>query len=147
MFRRLVLIFIFVPIASVLIALAVASTLAGASTQASAAGFALIEQSGSGMGNAFAGAAAVAEDASTVFFNPAGMSFLQGPQVSVAAHVINLSAEFSGTATNPAALGGGAAPAVPAAMPAAQRSCRTFTSRCRLASGSALAWASMFPSA
>ncbi len=92
-----------------LITLAVASTLGATPTLASAAGFALIEQSGSGMGNAFAGAAAVAEDASTVFFNPAGMSFLQGPQVSVAAHVISLSAEFSGTATNPAALGGGAA--------------------------------------
>ena len=92
-----------------LMALAIAAALAGASGLASAAGFALIEQSGSGMGNAYAGAAATAEDASTVFFNPAGMSFLQGPQVSVAAHVISLSAEFSGTATNPAALGGGAA--------------------------------------
>ena len=92
-----------------LMALAIATALGGASGLASAAGFALIEQSGSGMGNAYAGAAAVAEDASTVFFNPAGMSFLQGPQVSVAAHVISLSAEFSGTATNPAALGGGPA--------------------------------------
>jgi len=92
-----------------LMALAIATALGGASGLASAAGFALIEQSGSGMGNAYAGAAAVAEDASTVFFNPAGMSFLQGPQAAVAAHVISLSAEFSGTATNPAALGGGAA--------------------------------------
>ena len=92
-----------------LMALAIATALGGASGLASAAGFALIEQSGSGMGNAYAGAAAVAEDASTVFFNPAGMSFLQGPQAAVAAHVISLSAEFAGTATNPAALGGGAA--------------------------------------
>ena len=38
--------------------------------QAFAAGFALIEQSGSGMGNAYSGAAASAEDASTIFFNP-----------------------------------------------------------------------------
>ena len=92
-----------------LMALAVAAALGGASGLAAAAGFALIEQSGSGMGNAYAGAAATAEDASTVFFNPAGMSFLQGPQAAVAAHVISLSAEFSGTATNPVALGGGAA--------------------------------------
>jgi long-chain fatty acid transport protein len=92
-----------------LMVLAIATVLGGASGLASAAGFALIEQSGSGMGNAYAGAAAVAEDASTVFFNPAGMSFLQGPQAAVAAHVISLSAEFSGTATNPVALGGGAA--------------------------------------
>ena len=91
-----------------LMALAVAAALGGASGLASAAGFALIEQGASGMGNAYAGAAAVAEDASTVFFNPAGMSFLQGPQAAVAAHVISLSAEFSGTATNPVALGGAA---------------------------------------
>jgi long-chain fatty acid transport protein len=54
----------------------------------------LIEQSASGMGNAFAGASAVAEDASTIFFNPAGMSYLQGKQISVAAHAIRPSAEF-----------------------------------------------------
>jgi long-chain fatty acid transport protein len=44
-----------------------------------------------------------------VFFNPAGMSYLQGTQAAVAAHVINVSSKFSGTATNPVALGGGAA--------------------------------------
>ena len=92
-----------------LIALAVASTLGGAPTLASAAGFALIEQSASGMGNAFAGAAATAEDASTVFYNPAGMSQLKQPQVVVSGHAISLSAKFSGSATNPGALGGGAA--------------------------------------
>ena len=92
-----------------LMALAVASTLGGASTLASAAGFALIEQSASGLGNAFAGAAATAEDASTVFFNPAGMSQLRESQVVVVGHAISLSAKFSGTATNPGLLGGGAA--------------------------------------
>ena len=90
-----------------LIALAVASTLGGAPTLASAAGFALIEQSASGMGNAFAGAAATAEDASTVFYNPAGMSQLKQPQVVVSGHAISLSAKFSGSATNPGLLGGG----------------------------------------
>ncbi len=91
------------------IALAVASTLGGTSTLASAAGFALIEQSASGLGNAFAGAAATAEDASTVFFNPAGMSQIKEPQVVFAGHAISLSAQFSGTATNPGSLGGGPA--------------------------------------
>ena len=90
-------------------ALAVASTLGGASTLAAAAGFALIEQSASGLGNAFAGAAATAEDASTVFFNPAGMSQLRESQIVVVGHAISLSAKFSGTATNPPALGVGAA--------------------------------------
>ncbi len=89
-----------------LMVLAIAAALCGASGPASAAGFALIEQSGSGMGNAFAGAAAVAEDASTVFFNPAGMSRLQGSQFAVAGHVISLQADFNGSGTAPIALGG-----------------------------------------
>ena len=89
-------------------ALAVASTLGGASTLASAAGFALIEQSASGMGNAFAGAAATAEDASTVFYNPAGMSRLEGKQITVGGHLIDLSAKFSDAgSTKPAALAAG----------------------------------------
>lgn len=89
-----------------LMAMAVASALFGASGMASAAGFALIEQSGSGMGNAYAGAAATAEDASTVFFNPAGMSKLQGMQFTAGGHVIDLSAEFHNSgSSNPLALG------------------------------------------
>lgn len=60
-----------------------------------AAGFALIEQSASGMGNAFAGGGAVAEDASTIFFNPAGMTYIQGTQIIGAIHLIKPSAEFN----------------------------------------------------
>ena len=88
-----------------LVALAVASMLGGTSTLASAAGFALIEQSASGMGNAFAGAAATAEDASTIFYNPAGMSKLEGMQITVGAHLIDLSAKFSNSGSSkPAAI-------------------------------------------
>ncbi len=75
----------------------VAAALLAMSGGAAASGFALIEQSASGMGNAFAGGAASAEDASTVFFNPAGMSRLSGDQVVVAGHAITPSAKFSGT--------------------------------------------------
>lgn len=78
--------------------------LAAASFQIQAAGFALIEQSVSGLGNAYAGAAASAEDAATVFFNPAGLMHLQGSQFVAAAHVVRPSAEFSGSASDP--LGG-----------------------------------------
>lgn len=78
--------------------------LAAASFQIQAAGFALIEQSVSGLGNAYAGAAASAEDASTVYFNPAGMMHLQGSQFVAAMHIVKPSVEFSGSATNP--LGG-----------------------------------------
>jgi len=61
---------------------------------AQAAGFALIEQNASGMGNAYAGAAAVAADASTIFFNPAGMTYIDGTQAVGALHLINPNAEF-----------------------------------------------------
>ncbi len=59
-----------------------------------AAGFSLLEQSGSGIGTAFSGAAASADDASVMFFNPAGLSLLQSPQATVAAHAINLETKF-----------------------------------------------------
>ena len=60
-----------------------------------AAGFALIEQSASGIGNAFAGAAATAEDASTIFFNPAGMTYLPDNQLVLAGHAIRSDIEFN----------------------------------------------------
>ena len=62
--------------------------------QAAAAGFALIEQ-GSGAGNAFAGGAASAEDASTIFFNPAGLTQLPGRQLVLGVSGLRPSAEFS----------------------------------------------------
>ena len=76
------------------IVLVVFLTVGGTSTLASAAGFALIEQNASGLGNAYAGGAAVAEDASTIFFNPAGMSMLSGNQLVVSGEAIGLSAKF-----------------------------------------------------
>ncbi len=63
-----------------------------------ASGFALVEESASGLGNAFAGGAASAEDASTLFFNPAGMMRLSGQQMSLVLHAIKPSVEFSNTA-------------------------------------------------
>ena len=78
------------------LSLAVAGAFAGGASQAHASAFALIEQSASGLGNSFAGAAAAAEDASTIFYNPAGMSLLPGGmQVSAGLALINLSAKFS----------------------------------------------------
>lgn len=59
-----------------------------------AAGFGLIEQSAS-MGNGFAGGAAVAEDASTIYFNPAGMTYLPENQLVVGLHATKPSANFS----------------------------------------------------
>jgi long-chain fatty acid transport protein len=67
------------------------------SPPARAAGFSLLEQSGSGIGYAFAGAAASADDASAMFFNPAALSLLESPQVAVAVHAVNLETKFSDT--------------------------------------------------
>ncbi|MFA5257198.1 MAG: outer membrane protein transport protein [Opitutales bacterium] len=74
--------------------LTIASGLTLASA-ASGAGFAIIEQSASGIGNAFAGGAAVAEDASTIFFNPAGMILLKQPEVQTGVHMIAPQAKFT----------------------------------------------------
>ena len=71
------------------------------SSTSMASGFALIEQSASQMGNAFAGASAFANDASTIYFNPAGMTRLQR-QVVGGIHLINTSAKFDGSGTDPA---------------------------------------------
>jgi len=71
--------------------------LAGMASLTHAAGFALIEQNASGLGNAYAGQAASAQDASTIFFNPAGMTMLPDRQVVMAGHLIKPQAEFTGT--------------------------------------------------
>lgn len=83
--------------------LALGLALAGVAGLSHAAGFALIEQNASGLGNAFAGQAASAQDASTIFFNPAGMTLLPDRQLVVAGHLIKPQAEFSGTSN----IGGG----------------------------------------
>lgn len=77
------------------IKIAVAAALFGVACQTQAAGFALIEQSASGMGNAYAGGGAVAEDASTIFFNPAGMTYIEGTQIVGALHLIKPNADFN----------------------------------------------------
>lgn len=64
-------------------------------SSAFSAGFAIQEQSISGLGNAYAGASAVAEDASTVYFNPAGMSLIEKPQLHAGVHFILPEAEFT----------------------------------------------------
>lgn len=88
--------------------------LLAAAPAANAAAFALTEQGVSGLGNAYAGAAAAAEDASTVWWNPAGMARLgPGKHVMLGGHLIVPSTEFSNgasviaAASNPARTGNG----------------------------------------
>lgn len=77
---------------------------AGFTSIAGASGFALIEQNASGMGNAYAGQAATAQDASTVYFNPAGLARLPGRQAVIAGHAILPTPEFANSATTIAPL-------------------------------------------
>lgn len=64
------------------------------STQALAAGFALLEQSASRLGTAFSGTAAVADDATTIYYNPAGMVQLTQSEALVALSGIDIGSEF-----------------------------------------------------
>ncbi|PXX88953.1 aromatic hydrocarbon degradation protein [Marinobacter vulgaris] len=72
------------------------ATFAAAAAPASllAGGFSLNEQSASAMGVANAGTAANPENATTVFFNPAGMSQLSGTNISFGAAVLDIDAEL-----------------------------------------------------
>ena len=71
-----------------------------------AAGFQLLEQNASGLGNAYAGSAAVADNASTIFFNPAGMTQLQPREVSVGLTAVGTSFKFSDAGSSVGLLGG-----------------------------------------
>lgn len=79
--------------------LSISALLVCISTQALAGGFAINEQSASGMGTAFAGRSSSALDASTVFGNPAGMSYL-GEQVSGGMALIDASSDISNASSN-----------------------------------------------
>jgi len=73
------------------------AVLAAYSGVAASAGFQLQEQNASGLGNAYAGQAAAAQDASTIFFNPAGMTFLPGRNVVGAVNFVKPSVDFTNT--------------------------------------------------
>ncbi len=74
---------------------------------ASAAAFQLWEQNASGLGTAYAGSAAVADNASTIFYNPAGMSELAGYQVSVGVTGVGPSYAFRNDGSSLAGNNGG----------------------------------------
>lgn len=65
-----------------------------ASGSAFASGFALLEQSASRLGTAFSGTAAAADDATTIFYNPAGMAKLTGNELLVSASGVLIGSEF-----------------------------------------------------
>lgn len=95
---------------SEIIRLSVAVALTAGALPVFAGGFAIGTQSGSGTGNAFAGGAAVAEDASVVWSNPAGMTALPlGKHITGALHIVKPSFKFNNTASTLAAAPGTAA--------------------------------------
>jgi long-chain fatty acid transport protein len=82
-----------------IISTAIATLCMAGSVQA--AGFALLEQNASGAGVAYAGKAAIGEDASAAWFNPASMSRLKERQVVLGGHYIDLNSEFNNEGTTP----------------------------------------------
>ncbi len=76
-----------------------------AAVPAAAGGFYLQEQSPRAVGRAFAGEAAIADSAATVFYNPAGMTNLPGVNLDLGTHV--LCVEFAPAGPRQHALGRG----------------------------------------
>jgi long-chain fatty acid transport protein len=79
---------------------ALAAALVASCGDAASSGFQLLEQNASGLGNAYAGQAASAQDSSTIFFNPAGMTMLPGRNAVGAVHFIKPSIEFTNTGSS-----------------------------------------------
>ena len=85
------------------------------STDAKAAGFYIQEQSVSGLGTAFAGSTTSIRDASTIYFNPAGMTRLDGAQANLGVHLLLSNGDLDDTGTtnpgpNPVSTGNGGNP-------------------------------------
>ena len=76
---------------------------------ANAAGFYIQEQSVSGLGSAFSGSTTNLNDPSTIYFNPAGMTKLEGTQAQAGVHVLIPNAELTDTGSTvlAAPVGGG----------------------------------------
>ncbi|KDO13000.1 aromatic hydrocarbon degradation protein [Vibrio metoecus] len=80
-----------------LLSCAVAFGLASVSTFTQAAGFQLAEYSATGLGRAYAGEAAIADNASAQWRNPAMLTYLEGTQVSIGAIYVNPNVDVNGT--------------------------------------------------
>ncbi len=76
----------------------IAGLLALSSNAVFASSFALIEQSVSGMGSAYAIGSAGIDDASTIYFNPATMSRLAGSNLTGGLQIVNSRTDFKGSA-------------------------------------------------
>ncbi|MCC7216354.1 MAG: outer membrane protein transport protein [Burkholderiales bacterium] len=80
-----------------------ALALALGATNAFATGFYLNEQSGSGLGNAFAAGAAYTDDVSAIYWNPAALAKFPTMQGAAVLNIITPSIKFQNDASQPAA--------------------------------------------
>ncbi|MCF7487411.1 MULTISPECIES: outer membrane protein transport protein [Vibrio] len=83
-----------------LLSAAVAFGLLSTSTVTHAAGFQLAEYSATGLGRAYAGEAAIADNAGSQWRNPALLTYLEGTQVSVGAIYVDPNIDIDGTSTS-----------------------------------------------
>ncbi len=65
------------------------------SSTAFGAGFQISEQSGTGLGRAFAGFGVINDDLSNAFYNPAGLTLKKGTQIQVSGYLIDGKSRFS----------------------------------------------------
>jgi long-chain fatty acid transport protein len=79
---------------------ALALSISLASTSLLAGGFALNEQSISSMGTGYAGRSSSADDASTVYGNPAGMARLKQNEVSIGATYLDASSNIKNASSS-----------------------------------------------
>ncbi|ELV8682081.1 outer membrane protein transport protein [Vibrio fluvialis] len=78
------------------LSIAVACGLASVSNLTQAAGFQLAEYSATGLGRAYAGEAAIADNAGSQWRNPAMLTYLKGTQVSAGALYVNPNVDVEG---------------------------------------------------
>ncbi|KLN63028.1 outer membrane protein transport protein [Vibrio sp. VPAP30] len=79
-----------------LLSLAVACGLVATSSTVNAAGFQLAEYSATGLGRAYAGEAAMADNASAQWRNPAMLTYLEGTQISTGAIYVDPNVDVNG---------------------------------------------------
>ena len=80
-----------------LLSIAVAGSLLSTSAAVNAAGFQLAEYSATGLGRAYAGEAAMADNASAQWRNPAMLTYLEGTQISTGAIYVNPNIDVNGS--------------------------------------------------
>lgn len=73
-------------------------------SQTWAAGFQLIDQNAGGIGNAYAGSAATAENASTIFYNAAGLTELRNTNISGGLTAVEATCRFHNEASSAGSL-------------------------------------------